>query len=64
MEVGRQIRIDEDIVGMDDEAVVALLWIGEHMLPSLEGSERRLIEHRIEMLKSERDRREQLALRV
>lgn len=64
MEVGRQIRIDEDIVGMDDEAVVALLWIGQRMLPSLAGSERRLIERRIEMLESERDRRESLALRV
>ena len=62
VQVGRQIRIDEDILGMSTQALGALIWMGNCMIASaasggLTDEEVRQLEERIEMFQAELARR-------
>ena len=56
--VGRQIRIDEDIVGYGDEQLLSLVWMGLQCLPRAKsiGAGAQLL-RRLEMFRSEVERR-------
>lgn len=57
VEVGRQLRIDEDILGMTDEALLGLLWLGEHVIAFENEKLAEDVRPRVEMLAAELERR-------
>jgi len=56
--VGRQLRIDEDIHGVDDEALDGLIWMAERRLHGfLDPSEHRRVRALLDRFEKERARR-------
>ena len=62
VQVGRQIRIDEDILGMSAQALEALIWMGNCMIARAEhggltDEDIERLQARIEMFRAELARR-------
>lgn len=55
--VGRQLRIDEDILGLDDNALLGLIWIAQAMRSSDDEETQKMLDRRLPMLLVERERR-------
>ena len=54
---GRQLRIEEDILGFDDETLAGLIFMAEHYLATPEPRNRERQEEKLALYKAERERR-------
>jgi hypothetical protein len=60
IQVGRQLRIDEDILGFGDDQLCSLIWFGILALDRATGEDREHLLGRLRMLRVEVERRDLL----